>query len=513
MRKNSLPFKYFPLLFLFSLSSAFAQEHTKEVEIIHADFLRYSEIEGKKYTVLSGDVALKQEDVLMFCDSAKIQRDSNAVDAFGHVHIQQDTIDAYSNVLYYTGNNKVARLQHNVHLVSPNMHLTSNELIYNSATKTSYYTTGGKVLRNESVITSRKGYFFSESDMIHFRDEVEINDPNYHLTSDTLQYNMKTDVAYFFGNTKIINDESNIACVSGWFDTKNDIAAFGKGTVVNNESQQLFTDSLFYERGKGLGFCYRFFEWRDTSMGVSILGHYGEYAESQQYIKATQHPVLIYKLETDSLFLTADTLKSHTKSATDSTRVFYAYHQVRMFMKGMQGVCDSMYYSFEDLMFRFHYSPVIWNDSVQMTADTIFLTIKDKKPDEMRMRQNGFVASPSNFEFYDQVKGKNIYGYFIDSELDRVKVVQNAESLYFGKQDDGKIMGANFAKCALMWMYFGDKKMKRITFVKKPEAVFTPIKQLPQDEYYLKGFKWQIEHRPAGREAILGSDYQMFNAQ
>lgn len=500
--------KYFIaiILFIFAigiLGSAKAQEQTKEVEIIHADYLRYSEIGGKRYTILSGDVQLKQEDVLMFCDSAKIQRDSNTVDAFGHVHIRQDTVDAFSEVLFYTGKTKTARLQRNVKLTTPNMTLLSNELIYNSATKTSAYTTGGKVIRNESVITSKKGYFFSETNMVHFRDDVVITDPNYNLTSDTLHYHMKTDVAYFFGKTKIINKQSNIECSNGWFDSKNDVASFGRGTVVNNSPQTLFTDSLFYERKNGFGRCYKNFEWRDSSMEVSIIGNYGEYAEERQYIKATQHPVLIYKLENDSLFLTADTLKSLTKSTTDSTRIFYAYRKVRMFMKGMQGVCDSLYYSFEDSMFRFHYAPVLWNDSIQMTADTIFLTVKNKKPDELKMMRNGFIISPSSFNFFDQVKGKNIFGYFVNNELSKVKVVQNAESLYFGKEDNGKIMGANLAKCALMWMYFSNKKMQKITFVKKPEAVFTPIKQLPQEQYFLKDFKWQIERKPPNRAAIL----------
>lgn len=480
-----------------------AQDSTKEVQIIHADYLKYTELGGKRYTLLSGDVQLKQEDVLMFCDSAKIQRDDNSVDAFGHVHIQQDTIDAYSDVLYYTGNNKTARLVRNVRLKTPNMTLLSNELIYNSATKTSYYLSGGKVLRNKTTITSEKGYFYSATDMVHFRNNVEIVDSNYNLVSDTLHYNLKTDIAYFFGNTTIINKESSINCQSGWYDSKSDVASFGKGTVVNNSPQTLFTDSLYYERFRGYGRCLKAFEWRDSSMEVSIIGNKGEYFEGQEYIKATDHPVLIYKLENDSLFLTADTLKSMKKSELDTTRIFYAYHKVRMFMKDMQGVCDSLYYSFEDSTFRFHQKPVIWNDSIQMTADTIFLTVKNKKPDELKMMRNGFIISPSAFEFYDQIKGKNIFGYFIESELRKVKVVQNAESLYFGKEDNGKINGVNKAKSAIMWLYFAEKKMRKITFEKKPEAVFTPIKMLPKDDYTLKDFKWQIERRPRSRADIL----------
>jgi lipopolysaccharide export system protein LptA len=501
---NSISKKVFWGIFYGLLGvAAVAQEQTKEVEIIHADYLRYTEMNGKKYTILSGDVKLKQQDVFMFCDSAVIQRDSNWVDAFGHVHIRQDTIDAFSDVLVYSGNNKTARMQRNVKLLTPGMTLLSNELVYNTSTKTASYSTGGKIIRNESVITSQKGYFFSSTDLVHFKNNVVITDPNYQLNSDTLHYNMKTDVAYFLGKTKIINQHSTIECVNGWYDSKNDWASFGKGTVVNNPPQILFTDSLFYDRKRGWGRCYKNFEWRDSSMEVSITARYGEYFDERQYIVATLHPVLIYKMEDDSLFLTADTLKSQTKSETDTTRVFFAYKHVRMFTKEMQGVCDSLFYSFEDSMFRFHYQPILWNDSIQMTADTIYLTVKNKKPNELKMLRNGFIISPAAFDFFDQIKGKNIYGYFLNNELHQVNVVQNAESLYFGKEDNGKILGANYAKSSVMRLYFANKKMQKIAFVKKPEAVFTPIKQLPADQYHLKDFKWQIQLRPPHREAIL----------
>lgn len=115
-------------------------------------------------------------------------------------------------------------------------------------------------------------------------------------------------------------------------------------------------------------------------MDTEIFGHYAEYYDSLQNIMATQHPLMIYKMDKDSLFLNADTLKCRNKSDDDTTKNFFAYHKVRMFMHDMQGVCDSMFYSFEDSTFKMFYNPIMWTDNIQMSGDTILLKIKIRKP-------------------------------------------------------------------------------------------------------------------------------------
>jgi hypothetical protein len=173
-------------------------------------------------------------------------------------------------------------------------------------------------------------------------------------------------------------------------------------------------------------------------------------------------------------------------------------------MRQMQGACDSMKYSFADSTFRMYYKPVLWADTTQMTADTIFLTVKNKKADKMYLLNSAFIIMPSSKKFYDQVKGKNIYGYFVDNDLDRMFVDGNAESLYFGKNEKNKYIGANKALCVSMWMYFKEKKVKSVTFISKPDAVFTPMKLLPESDRQLKNFNWQIKRQPKSREEIMG---------
>lgn len=499
------------LTLLFNTAIALAQTDTaatregdkKEVEIVNADLLRFIEIEGKKYTRLVGNVQLKQDQVTMFCDSATLSKDSNSLDAYGHIHIENDTINAYSKFLRYDGSRKILTLKQDAYLTDNKMKLVSDELYYNTRDKIAYYLTGGKVYREKSTIKSRYGYYYSQSSDIYFNQNVDITDPDYHLTSDTLKYNVKTDVATFFGNTIIDNKSSKIYCNNGWFDTKQNVASFGLNTKVVDGAQTLYADSLYYERFRSYGRAYKQFKWIDTSMAAEIQGRQGEYYDERQLLKAYDHAFMIYKMEKDSLFLSGDTLKSMNNSATDTTKNFYVYYHVKLFMKDMKGACDSLRYSFADSTFRMHYKPVLWADSTQMTGDSIFLRIKGKQAEKLSLLGNGFLVMPSAAKFYDQIKGKNIYGYFKENDLEKMFVDGNAESIYYGKDEKGKYMGANRSKCISMWMHFHNKKVSKVVFIQKPEAVFTPMKLLTEEDKKLLKFNWQIERKPKSREEVM----------
>jgi hypothetical protein len=207
-------------------------------------------------------------------------------------------------------------------------------------------------------------------------------------------------------------------------------------------------------------------------------------------------------MDKDSLFLTGDTLKSMNRSETDTIRNFFAYHKVRMFMKSMQGVCDSLFYSFADSTFRMYYKPVMWNEDVQMSGDTVYLHTKNKKADKFSICKSGYIISPSGPKYFDQIKGINIFGYFKDNELYRMNVLGNAESLYFGKDDKNKYLGINKAASTNITIYFKDRKIEKIAFLKKPEATFTPMKMTNKDMLTLKDFNWQIDRKPKSRQEL-----------
>ena len=79
----------------------------------------------------------------------------------------------------------------------------------------------------------------------------------------------------------------------------------------------------------------------------------------------------------------------------------------------------------------------------------------------------------------------------------------NAESIYFGKDEQDRYIGMNSSLSSKMRMYFEDQQVEKIVFIDKPEATFTPMRKLSTNEMKLKGFEWHAEKRPGSKEDLI----------
>ncbi len=106
----------------------------KKVEILNAGSLKFDKNLGNGAKRLIGDVQFKHENTMMYCDSAYFYSD-NSLDAFGHVHIQQnDGSNLYGDLLKYNGDSKTAVLTKNVIVKKGDMQLTTDVLNYDIST-------------------------------------------------------------------------------------------------------------------------------------------------------------------------------------------------------------------------------------------------------------------------------------------------------------------------------------------------------------------------------------------
>ncbi len=185
--------------------------------------------------------------------------------------------------------------------------------------------------------------------------------------------------------------------------------------------------------------------------------------------------------------------------SADSIRFFQAFHHVRIFSDSMQAVGDSMFYSFRDSVFRLYKDPVMWARGSQLSGDTIYLFTKNKKPDRVEVFENAFAISKSNNEFFNQVKGNSIFGYFPDGEINYIRARGSAESLYYLQDEDSAYTGANYARADLINMYLEKRELKKITWVNEVEGGFYPVRMVPQERKIFRNFKWQEDRRPKTR--------------
>src|SRR5258705_5145417 len=107
-----------------------AADTTKKVEILDARKLELLKInDSTQLQILVGNVRLRQERTLFYCDSCVINNNSHVFEAFGHVHINDaDTANAYSDYLRYLTDKRVAYLQKNVRLTDGKATLTTENL-------------------------------------------------------------------------------------------------------------------------------------------------------------------------------------------------------------------------------------------------------------------------------------------------------------------------------------------------------------------------------------------------
>ncbi len=461
-----------------------------------ADFLRPHEID-KNITVLVGNAIFNHGGTQLYCDSAYFHTTDNKIDAFSNVRIRMsDTLNIYGDTLKYDGNTKVAEIFNNVRLIDNQTILTTNYLNYNRNSGIASYYTGGKIVDKENVLTSKIGHYFTNKKQFFFKKDVFLVNPKYTIDSDTLMYNTITEIAYFYGPTYIVSKENTIYCENGWYNTNTDKSQFSKNAWLQTKTQHLDGDSLYYDRKIGFGKAFNNVTLIDTAKNITIKANYIENSELFNKSMSTDSVLAIFVDNGDSLFLHSDTLRAKYDTA-DNIELMYAYHKVKFFRSDIQGLCDSLSFVMKDSLMTMYYNPVLWTDENQLTADTIQLLSGKEEMKEMFLRSNAFIISQSDTNQFNQVKGRNMQGYFIKNQLYKVYVKGNSETIYYMKEENSNdLIGINKAVSSDLLLFINNKKMETITFIKSPEGTMFPPKELSEPDRLLKNFKWRDLQRP-----------------
>jgi lipopolysaccharide export system protein LptA len=500
--------KIFRYLFICILCPfiGFSQKASK-VEVINADVFEFVKSNGEQTKKLKGNCQFKQDNTYFYCDSALLYDVRNAVDAYGKVRIVQgDSLQLFGDFLNYDGNTKIAYFNKNVKVIHNEMVLTTQVLTYDTKNKIATYPQGGKIVNVDNILTSTFGYYYANTADAYFKKNVVLTNPKYLLKSDTLKYNSKTRIATFYGPTTITSEEDFLYSEAGTYNTVTDIAQFTKNPYYKNGSQTLAGDFLYYDRVKGLGRASKNISFVDTAQKIILKGNKANYNKKTESSVVTDKAYVIVLVDNDSLFLSADTLKSFMDK-TMTHRTLIAYHDVMAYKTDLQARCDSMVYTYIDSTMRCYTNPTIWSQNAQMTADFITLELKNGDLHKMNLYNNSFLVMVDSLDTlkFDQIRGKNMFGFFVNNELQVLNVEGNGESIYYAKEDDkpGEYLGVNKAECSNMSIRFKDNKVQKVNFLVKPDAVFSPLDKVEKEELTLKGFTWRIQLQPKSKQYVI----------
>ena len=491
---------YIVLLFLLPIISQ-AQEKTK-LEIINSNFSYYDVDVNPHVRRLVDSVIFKHESAIMFCDSAWYYFKENRFEAFGNIHINQgDSMHLYGDHLDYIGKEDKAIIQGNILLKDQQISLTTEQLHYDLSSKIASYYLGANILNGDNKLYSKKGNYYSEKKILLFKNDVLLENPKHTTESDTLKYHTVNKVAYFFGPTIINSDNNLIYCENGWYNTQSDISQFNKNAYLWSGDQCLSGDSLYYDRNRGYGLAIRNVSILDTLNDYIISGHWAEYFEKEDSSIITENTLLTIIMDSDSLFMHGDTIKGTLDKS--GNRFLKAYNQVQFFSKDLSGKCMYLTYGIADSTIRLFEKPVLWSSNYQFSGNHISLQMANNQMQSLLLENNAFIISEGSPTLFNQIKGREMLGYFKNNELRKIDVFGNGETVYVLKDESDLITSVNTVSCSEMRIYVKEKKIQRISFQKEPDATLYPYQELPEKWKLLKGFSWRKSEKPFTKEDIF----------
>lgn len=476
----------------------------KKVRIERAEAIESDVKDGKRFNKLTGNVIFSHKETQIYCDTAIVYKSENDVEAYGNVRIEQgDTITITGDKLIYSGESRVVRMRENVIFKTDDMTLYTDFLDYKRDEDLAYYFNEGKMVDTTNTITSVLGYYRTTSKVMTYKKDVLLVNEDFRLETDTLVYNTITQVAHFVAPTKVVDKNGNVITYDrGAYNTNIKLSDLFTGTIETDEyilkGDKLVLDEInkYY---KAIGNV----EMTVKEDDIKIYGEIGEHWDADGITKVYGEPLLKKYMDEDTLHLAADTLIA-LDSADESQKRLLAYHNVKIFKPDLQGKADSLAYFTNDSTIYFYRDPILWlNNDTQITADSIDILIADNNIDRMHANNKSFIILQDTLKNFNQVKGRKTTAFFKDSEINKVDVIGNGESIYFAlNEEETNAIGMNKVRCSSMLIDFENNEVKGVRFYTNPDAVFIPPHEIKEPDRRLKDFNWRINEKPSLEEVL-----------
>ncbi len=506
--------------FLFATAICYAQDKTavekdttptKPINIVHGANFTKDEAKFPGASIFSKDdrqVQFEHEGANLWCDVAIYYQKEKRIRALGNVRMQQgDSVEMTSGKINYDGNIKLAKAFESVVLNSNKTTLRTDTLYFDREKQESYYNDSGTIIDSANTLTSRIGRYFMELKKLQFLDSVHIDNPDYMVDSKRLDYYETSKNAYMYGPSTITGDTYKFYFERGFYDTKIESGYGIKNTRIDYNNRIIEGDSVYFDKATEFASATNNITVTDTVNNGLIRAHYAEVFKAKDSVFATKRAVSISLVEQDSLYMHGDTLMITGKP---ENRILRAFRNAKFYKTDLSGKCDSIHTQEKTGLTQLIKNPVIWNGENQMTGDSIHLLSnkKTEKLDSLKVLENAFIISLDSISMtgYNQAKGINLYGKFVDNELKMIDLVQNTEVIYYMYNDDDELLGINKTTCSKIRITMANNDVVDLTFFTNPEGDIFPEKELPPSSRQLKGFIWRGDERILTKDDIFDDD-------
>jgi len=510
-------------IFLFFLCLASAQEATeeevKQINIVYGANFTKDESQFPGASIFSKDerqVQFEHQGADLWCDIAIFYQKENKLRAIGNIRMKQgDSIQMTSGKINYDGNTRLAKAWEKVVLkntgsgtgTGTGMTLMTDTLYFDREKQESYYTSSGTIIDSANTLTSEIGRYFMVPEKFQFVDNVHILNPEYTIDSKQLDYYQNSKNAYMYGPSTITGKTYKIYCERGYYDTKIESGYGIKNTRIDYNNRIIEGDSVYFDKATEFASATNNIVVTDTVNNGVIRAHYAEVFKAKDSVFATKRAVSISLVEQDSLYMHGDTLLLTGKP---DHRILRAFRNAKFYKTDLSGKCDSIHFDQSSGTTQLIREPILWNVDNQMTGDSIYIIsdMETEKLDSLKVINNAFIISLDSISMkgYNQAKGKDLFGKFIDNSLKIVDLVKNTEVIYYMYNEDDELIGINKTICSEIRLLLAENEIEDITFFTNPDGDIFPEKDLPESSRKLKGFIWRGDERILTKDDIFDED-------
>ncbi len=458
------------LLIVFLLgTAAYAQD---KIELKKSDKLTGKVIEGKTVREASGNVHFVQGNVNVYCDDAVQHIDGNWVELRGNVRIYQDTLSLFTSKATYYGNDKKAICEGTVTLKDPNATLRANHGVY----------------------------YFSEAKAIFTGDVIIIN-PAYRITSDELTYMRNTEDSYARGNVVVNSDSAIIKAENIDFLKRSGKTFAYKNVSVEKDSSVIYSDTLTDLSFEKKSIAVSNVKMLNLRNNLVVTGNYAENYSASKYAFVRDNARLMQvENEKDTLFIYSKLLETFRTPPEK----YVAKENVEIIRGNFLAKSDTAVFSRTDRkdydIISLFPKPVVWQDNLQLTADSIYAelynrklkTVYARKLEEMPGTKNSFLLVMNRDTTFrnrfDQITGFDIKIIFENDSIKAVEVYKKSSSIYFA-YENYKANGVNLVNGENMFISFDEnQKVSKIRIEKYPKGQYVPEAKMSTVLLTLPGF-------------------------
>ena len=467
-------------VFILLFFNSFSQ---KQINILQSKFLQNIKINNTEYDMFCGDVIAQFKKHKLYCDTIYISKDGKYVKVNSiksSIITDNKGSKIESKKIEFLKNDTLINFSQEVVFTKNKNKIITDHLSYNPDKKIVYYNNGGKLTDNENTIISKIGKFHSKDEFGQFSENVNMKTSKYIIESDNLDIDNKNEIIFLNSRSKISSDNMLIMGNLGVYDKKEEnLSVWGNG-FIKTEQRVINCDSIFYNSDKKTSLFGNIEIKHENNIQI-FCETFNEFNGTSEF---TGEPKIKFKSENSSEVI----VEGEIMKLNDNDSLLYIINKTYIISDSIQGKCKNSIFNFKAETICLMEKPVLWTKKSQISGDTIFLFTKNETLDSIYIPNKSFITSKTIDNYFDQIKGKKLFGNFKEGNLHKITLLGNTELKYFETDLNERISGVNDILCSSISINFKDNEIKNISFLSLPKAIYTPKSLINNESLILDGF-------------------------